>query len=104
MVGSDCIFKIIQDFMVVLVTCENEKDLIKNEDAGVFTTLYIKFSDAQRQITPDSVVGSGQNLNSFKLSCISLLPAGMEMIQSKTKGQKIPIISLRGFFQILNDS
>ena len=36
--------------MVVLVTCKNEEDLIKNEDARVLTTLYINFSDAQGQI------------------------------------------------------
>ena len=34
--------------MVVLVTCKNEEDPIKNEGARVFTTLYIDFSDAQR--------------------------------------------------------
>ena len=66
--------------MVVLVTCKNEEDPIKKEGDGVITTLYIDISDAQ--ITPDSVVvGSGRNLNSFKLSCISLLPARMRMIQ-----------------------
>ena len=52
----------------------------------MFTTLYIDFSDAQGQITPESVVVSGQNLNSFKLSCMSLSPARMKMIQSKMKG------------------
>ena len=68
--------------MVVLVTCKNEEDPIKKEGAGVITTLYIDISDAQGQITPDSVVvGSGRNLNSLKLSCLSLLPARMEMIQ-----------------------
>ena len=35
------------DFMVVLVTCKNEEDSIKNEGARMFTTLYIDFSDAQ---------------------------------------------------------
>ena len=47
--------------MVVLVTCKNEEDPIKNEGAGVFTTLYIDFSDAQGHITPESAVGSGRN-------------------------------------------
>ena len=45
---------------------KTEADLIKNEGARVFTTLYINFSDAQGQITPESVVVSGQNTNSFK--------------------------------------
>ena len=42
--------------MVVLLTCKNKEDLIKNEGARVFTTLYIDFSDAQGQITLESVV------------------------------------------------
>ena len=69
--------------MVVLVTCNNE-DPIKNEGARVFTTLYINFSDPQGQITLLSVVVSGRNLNSSKLSCMSSSP--MKMIQSKMKG------------------
>ena len=41
------------DFMVVLVTCKNEEDPIKNDVAhDVFTTLYIDFLDAQGQLTP----------------------------------------------------
>ena len=62
--------------MVVLVTCKNEEDLIKNEGARVFKTLYINFSDVQGQITLELVVVSAQNLtDSSKLSCMSLLPA-----------------------------
>ena len=45
--------------MVVLFTCKN-KDLIKNEGAKVFRTLYI-FSDAQGQIILESVVVSSRN-------------------------------------------
>ena len=58
---------------------------IKNEGARVFTTLYINFSDAQGQITLESVVVSGRNLNSSKLWCMSLLPARIRMIKSKMK-------------------
>ena len=71
--------------MVVLVTCKYEEDPIKNEGARVFTTLYINFSDVQGQITLESVVVSGRNLNSSKLSCMSSLPARMRMIKSKMK-------------------
>ena len=46
--------------MVVLFTCKN-KDLIKNEGAKVFRTLYIDFSDAQGQIILESVVVSSRN-------------------------------------------
>ena len=45
--------------MVVLITCKYEEDPIKNEGARVFTTLNIFFSDAQGQITMESVVISG---------------------------------------------
>ena len=71
--------------MVVLVTCKNEEDPIKNEGARVFTTLYSNFSDAQGQITLELVVVSGRNLNSFELTCMSSLPARMRMIQFKMK-------------------
>ena len=73
--------------MVVLVICKNKEDSIINEGATVFTT-YIDFSDTQGQITPESVVVSGRNLNSSKISCMSSSPARMKMIQSKMKGLK----------------
>ena len=62
-----------------------KKIRLKIEGARVFTTLYLNFSDAQGQITPESVVVSGRNLNSSKLSCMSSLPARMRMIESKMK-------------------
>ena len=74
--------------MVVLVTCKNEEDPIKNEGASVFTTLYINFSDAQGQITLELVVVSCRNLYSIKLSCMSSLSARMRMIASKMKEQE----------------
>ena len=49
----------------------------------MFTTLYIKFLDAQGKLTLVSVVVSGQNSNSFKLLCMSSLLARMKMSQSK---------------------
>ena len=71
--------------MDVLVTCKYEEDPIKNEGARVVTTLYINLSDAQGQITLVLVSVSGRNLNSSKLSCMSLLPARMRTIDSKMK-------------------
>ena len=47
--------------MVVLLTCKNKEDPIKNEGARVFTTYYIDFSDAQGQITLELVVVSSRN-------------------------------------------
>ena len=73
--------------MDVLVTCKYEEDPIKNEGTRVVTTLYSNFSDAQGQITLVLVLVSvsGRNLNSSKLSCMSLLPARIRMIDSKMK-------------------
>ena len=71
--------------MVVLVTCKNEEDPIKNEGARVLRRLYIDFSDAQGQLTPQSVVESDQISNSSKLLSLSLLPAKMKKIRSKMK-------------------
>ena len=53
--------------MVVLHTCKNEKDPIKNEDARVLTRLYVVFSDAQGQLTQKSAVEFCRNSNSSKL-------------------------------------
>ena len=71
--------------MVVLLTCNNEEDPIKNTGARLFTTLYINFSDAQGQITLELVTVSGRNLFSSTLSCMSSLPARMRMIDLKMK-------------------
>ena len=47
-------FELIPDIMVVLLTCKNEEDQIKNECTGVLTRLYIDFSHTQGQQTPQS--------------------------------------------------
>ena len=70
--------------MVVLVTCKIEEDPIKNESARVQTSLYVDFSGAQGQLTPQSVVDCRRNSNSYKL-WLSLLPARMKKIKSKLK-------------------
>ena len=51
----------------------------------MFTTLYIDFSDAQWQITLESVVVSSRNWNSSKRSCMPSLPTRMKMIHTKMK-------------------
>ena len=92
-----------EDFMVVLITCKNEEDPIKNEGARVFTTLYINFSDTQGQITLGLVVVSGRILNASKLLCISSLSARMRMIQSKMNelewSQHFSHYKYKGIFQ-----
>ena len=55
------------EILVVLHTCKNEEDLIKNEGARVLTRLYDIFSDAQGQLTPKSAAEFCPNSNSSKL-------------------------------------
>ena len=78
-------FKPIRDLMVVLVTCKNEEDPIKNEGARVVTTLFIDFSEAQGQLTLKSVMESCRNSNPSNLLWLTLLPARINMIHSKLK-------------------
>ena len=68
--------KFIADVMVVLLTCKNKEDLIKNEGARVLTRLFINFSDTEGQLTPQSVVESSRN--SSKLLWLSSLLARMK--------------------------
>ena len=53
--------------MVVLLTCKNEEDSIKNGGLRVLTRFYINCSDTKGQLTTQSVVESGRNSNPFKL-------------------------------------
>ena len=73
--------------MGVLVACKNEVDPIKNEGAGVVTTLFIDFSHAQGQLTQNfkSVMESCRNSNPSKLLLLTLLPARMKKIHWKMK-------------------
>ena len=53
--------------MVVLLTCKDEEDPIKNEGARVLARLYTIYSDAQGQLTPKSAAEFCLNSNSSKL-------------------------------------
>ena len=48
------------------------------------------FPDAQGQLTPQSVVGSGRNLNSIESLWLSSLPARTKKIQSNMKAKEWP--------------
>ena len=54
MVGSG------RNYTVVLVTCKNEEDLIKNEGARVLTSLLFDFSDAQGQLIRSQLWNSAE--------------------------------------------
>ena len=53
--------------MAILVTAKYEEDRIKIEGARVATTQNIDFLYTQGQITPQSEVRSGRNLNSSEI-------------------------------------
>ena len=83
-------FEPIQAFIVVLVTCKNEKDPIKNKGSRVLTRFpHYKsmgvFSNAQGQLTPQSVVKSCRISNSSEILWLSSIPARMKKIGSKMK-------------------
>ena len=71
--------------MVVLVSCKNKEEPIKNEGARDVTTLFIDFSDTQGQLTPKSVMESCRNSNPSKLLWLNLLPARMKKIHWKMR-------------------
>ena len=71
--------------MGILVSCKNEEDPMKNEGARVVTTLFINFSDAQKELTPKSVMESCLNSNSSELLWLILLSARLKKIHPKMK-------------------
>ena len=79
--------------MVTLVTCKNAEDSIKNEGARELTTflplkVYGDFLDAQEQLSPQSVVGSGRMSNSSMIFWFSFVPARIRKTRSKLKAQE----------------
>ena len=84
--------------MAVLLTCNNEKDPIKNEGARVLTRLYVNFSNAQWQITP-IIGGISPKFELIQAFMIVLLTCKDEEDPIKNEGSKsaikiFPIISL----------
>ena len=71
-----------QALMHVLVTCKNEEDEIENEDFSHYKSMGI-FPDAQRQLTLQSTVRSGQISNPSKTLWLSSLPTKLKKIRSK---------------------
>ena len=65
-------FKLIQDFIMVVITCENEQE---NEGTRAITRLYINFSDTQWILKPQSVVECGLTSNSPNILWLSSLHA-----------------------------
>ena len=82
-------FELIRCIVVILVTCKNEEDPLKNKDAIVATTQNIDFSNTQGRIIPQSEVGSGRNSNSSKILWMSLLLPRIKKIGNKNEGARV---------------
>ena len=72
-------FELIQALMHVLLTCKNDENPIKrcHNISPIISSMGI-FPDAPGQLTPQSVVGSIRNFNSFVILWLSFLPARMK--------------------------
>ena len=75
-------FELIQDFMVVLITCINEEDPIKNEGARLLTTVTLIFQTLKGW---GNIVVSGLIWFKFKL-----IQAFMHALVS-CKNEEVPI-------------
>ena len=65
--------ELIQDIIVVFLTCKNKEDPIKNKGPRVLTRLYINFSHTQGQLTPQSVVESHQKIELIQAFIVVLV-------------------------------
>ena len=92
--------------MVVLLTCKNKEDPIKNEGARVSQHYTLIFQTPK--ITLESVVVSSRNWNSSKLSCMSSFPTRMKVIHTKMNelecSQDFSHYKSMGIFQTLKGS
>ena len=97
--------------MVLVITCKNEDDSIKNKGARVDTTfspLYIDFVDAEGQFTPQSAVGYGPSklIKAFFMHGFFSCKHHKDRIkikQEKCRHHYTHYMSM-GIFQTLNDS
>ena len=86
-------FKLIQAFIVVLVTCKYEEDSSKikslewSQHFSHYKSMGI-FPGIQGELTPHLEVWSCRISNPFKILWLSSLPARMSKIQSKNEGDK----------------
>ena len=89
-------FKPVWDFMPVQVTCKFHKDPIKTKQAMLLTRWNTGFFGTKGQVTPKSIVQSGQNSNSSVLSASFIkIPLKLKRLCSR-KGQIQCFSSLKG--------
>ena len=76
--------------MVVLVSCKNEEDPIKNEGDRVATSLLCQFSRRSRAGNSTVLDGIRPSFELIQDLWLSSLPARMKKIQSKMKSLELP--------------
>ena len=82
-------FELIQDYIVVLVTCKNEEDPIKNQSTRELTSQKLDFfrrSRAANSEVSGGILPKSELIQALLL--LSLLPVRMEKIQSKIQALK----------------
>ena len=82
-------FKLVRDIMVVLHTCKNEEDLIKNEGARVLTRLYDIFSDAKGQLYSKVSRGILPKFELIKAFIVVLVTCKNEEDPIKNEGARV---------------
>ena len=75
--------------MVFLVAGKNEEDPIKTEGARVVITLFIDFSDAQRQLTPKSMIEILPRFKLIRAFSVGLITCKNEKDPSKNEGTRV---------------
>ena len=100
-------FILVRDIMVVLHTCKNEEDLIKNEGARGLTRLFMTFFRRSSATNSEVCGGILPKFRLIQAFIVVLVSCKNEEDQMKNEGaaNKIyPIISLWEFFQTLKGS
>ena len=76
--------------MVVLITCKNEEDPIKNEGGRVAARIYVNFSDIPGQITPNiDNVGIWQKFELIRAFMHVLITCKNEEDSTKNEGARL---------------
>ena len=75
--------------MVVLVTCKNEEDLIKNEGARVLTRLYIVFFSRSRAANSEASCGILPKFKLIQAFIVVLVPCKNEKDPFKNEGSRV---------------
>ena len=82
--------ELIRDIVVILVTCKNEEDPLKNKDARVATTHNIDIFKHSRADNSAARRRIWSNLNSSKILWTSLLLPRIKNIRIKMKALEWP--------------